>query len=162
MKTYHAPHAVLPRLLRGFSLVEAMLTIAVMGILTTLVVTAVSNASRDASRVVARQQQAAMQTALNAWVSSSTQTRDNNPASPTRGQLRSLETIRGIYNAATTTSARFNKIKDFLDDNTADHFLTYTTSTDKLKSEALTNAKLYLKLEDWGAGSYPKVTLNND
>ncbi len=144
----------------AFSLVEALITIAILGVISSLVVTVVTNASRDAARMVARQQQAAMQTAVAAWVSA--QSRDTDPLSATVGQMRSLETIRGLYNAATTTSARFNKIKDFLDDNTADHFLTYTTSTDKLKSEALTNAKQYLRLDDWSSGSYPKVSLINE
>ena len=143
----------------GFSLVEALITIAIIGILSGLVVTAVSNASRDSSRMITRQQQSAVQEAVNSWVTSGSNFRD-----PATGQLKSTESTRIAYNAASTTSARFNLIKSFLDDSTADHFLTFTTSTDKLKSEAMTNTKQYLKLEDWAAGglSYPKVTLNND
>ncbi len=148
----------------GFSLIEALITIAIIGVLSGIVVTAVSNASQDTSRMIARQQQSAVQEAVNAWASSASMMRaGSTDAHP--GQLLSVESTRAAYNAAATTSARFNLIKGFLDDNTADHFLTYTISTDRLKSEALTNAKQYLKLEDWAAGNaggYPKVTLNND
>lgn len=141
----------------GFSLVEALLTIAIMGVLTGLLVTAVSNASRDTSRTIAKQQAAAMQNAVNAWATSG-----SNMRSPTTGQLQSVESTRATYNAASTTSARFNLIKSFLDDSTADHFLANTSNTDKLQSEALINAKQYLRLEDWGAASYPKVSIVNE
>ena len=143
----------------GFSLVELLLTIAIMSILTGLLVTAVSNASRDASRVIAKQQASEVQSAVNAWVGSGANARD-----ATTGQLKSIESVRGAYNAASTTSARFNLIKSFLDDSIADHFLTYTTNTDKLQSEALVNSKQYLKLEDWAAGgaSYHKVALYSE
>jgi type II secretory pathway pseudopilin PulG len=53
---------------RGFSFVEAIFTIAIIGIMSSLVVAAISNASRDAHRVMARQQQAAVHSALTAWV----------------------------------------------------------------------------------------------
>ena len=52
----------------GFSFVEAIFTIAIIGIMSSIVVAAISNASRDAHRVMARQQQASVQGALTAWV----------------------------------------------------------------------------------------------
>jgi prepilin-type N-terminal cleavage/methylation domain-containing protein len=143
----------------GFSLVEMLITIAIMGVLTGLVVTSVSSASRDASRMIAKQQASEVQSAVNAWASSSANMRDTST-----GQLKSVESVRASYNAASTTSARFELIKSFLDDSIAEHFLTYTTNTDKLQSEALANSKQYLKLEDWAAGgaSYPKVSLYSE
>ena len=141
----------------GFSLVEALLTIAIMGILTGLVVSAVSNASRDASRAIAKQQASAVQNAVNSWVASSTNTRD-----PSTGQLLSVESARSTYNAASTSSARFNLIKTYLDDGTADHFLTNTANTGKLQSEALINAGQYLTLDTWAASGYPKVSIVNE
>ena len=81
---------------RAFSLVEAMLTIAIMGILSGLVVGVVTNASKDASRMMARQQQAAVQSAVDAWVAS--QMRDT-----TTGQVKSLESIRSDYNSRSTS-----------------------------------------------------------
>lgn len=151
----------------GFSFVEAIFTIAIIGIMSSLVVAAISNASRDAHRVMARQQQASVQSALTAWVLS--QTRVGSTA-----QFRSLENVRTTYNALNTTSARFNLLipnpaspdpnlrAGFLDQTTADHFLDYTTGTDKLKTTALDNAKQYLSLPTWQSGDFPRVDLVNE
>lgn len=148
----------------GFSFVEAIFTIAIIGIMSSLVVAALSNASRDANRVMARQQQTALNSALTAWVMS--QTRVGSSA-----QVRSLESVRTTYNALGTTSARFNLLvpnasssdpnarAGFIDQTTADHFLEYTTSTDKLKSSALENSKQYLSLPTWQSGDFPRVDL---
>lgn len=149
---------------RGFSFVEAIFTIAIIGIMSSLVVAALSNASRDANRVMARQQQTALNSALTAWVMS--QTRVGSSA-----QVRSLESVRTTYNALGTTSARFNLLvpnpsssdpnarAGFIDQTTADHFLDYTTSTDRLKSSALENSKQYLTLPTWQSGDFPRVDL---
>lgn len=146
---------------------EAIFTIAIIGIMSSLVVSAISNASRDAHRVLARQQQGTLQSALTAWVMS--QTRMGNTA-----QVRGLEDVRTSYNALSTTSARFNLLipnasspdpnlrAGFLDQTTADHFLDYTTGTDRLKTAALENAKQYLTLPTWQSGDFPRVELVNE
>jgi type II secretory pathway pseudopilin PulG len=151
----------------GFSFVEAIFTIAIIGIMSSLVVSAISNASRDAHRVMGRQQQAAVQSALTAWVMA--QTRVGSTA-----QVRSLESVRTTYNALATTSARFSLLvpnpnspdpnlrAGFLDQTTADHFLDYTTGTDRLKTSALENAKQYLTLPTWQSGDFPRVELVNE
>lgn len=150
---------------RGFSFVEAIFTIAIIGIMSSLVVAAISNASRDAHRVMARQQQAAVNSALTAWVMSQTRV-------GTTAQVRSLESVRSTYNALGTTLARFNLLipnptstdlnlrAGFLDQTTADHFIEYTgASSDKLKSSALDNSKQYLSLPTWQNGDFPRVEL---
>ncbi len=151
----------------GFSFVEVIFTIAIIGIMSSLVVSAISNASRDAHRVMGRQQQAAVQSALTAWVMA--QTRIGNTA-----QVRSLESVRIAYNALGTTSARFNLLvpnpsspdpnlrAGFLDQTTADHFLDYTTGTERLKTSALDSAKQYLTLPTWQSGDFPRVDLVNE
>lgn len=151
----------------GFSFVEAIFTIAIIGIMSSLVVAAISNASRDAHRVMARQQQAAVSSALTAWVMA--QTRVGSTA-----QVRGLESVRTTYNALPTTSARFNLLvpnasspdpnlrAGFMDQTTADHFLDYTTSTDRLKTAAMDNAKQYLSLPTWQSGDFPRVELVNE
>jgi len=135
--------------------------------MSSLVVSAISNASRDAHRVMARQQQAAVQSALTAWVMA--QTRVGSTA-----QVRGLEEVRLSYNALSTTSARFNLLVPnpaspdpslrvgFLDPTTADHILDYTTGTDRLKTAALENAKQYLTLPTWQSGDFPRVEIVNE
>lgn len=146
----------------GFTLTEAILTIAIVGIMASLVLSAISNASRDAQRIVARQQQAAVQNALNAWVMSQTRVSGSS-------QVKSLNDIRSSYNSVGTALARFNLLVPsgagtggYLDQTTADHFLEYTTNTDRLKTAALDQAKQHLELPNWAAGSFPKVDLVND
>ena len=151
----------------GFSFVEAIFTIAIIGIMSSLVVAAISNASRDAHRVMARQQQAAVNSALTAWVMA--QTRVGSTA-----QVRGMESVRTTYNALPTSSARFNLLvpnpaspdpsvrAGFLDQTTADHFLDYTTGTDRLKTAAMDNAKQYLSLPTWQSGDFPRVELVNE
>jgi prepilin-type N-terminal cleavage/methylation domain-containing protein len=136
----------------GFTLTEALLTMAIIGIISSIVVSAMSSAAKDASRMVARQQQAQVQNAVNAWISG--QTRDL-----ATGQVRSLESIRGDYNSRGTSLARFNLISGYLDESTADHFTDTTTNSDRVKSEAMINARQYLTLGTWVSGSYPKVEL---
>lgn len=151
----NASSPIAPRLASGFSLVEALLTIAIMGILSSLVVGVVSNASKDASRMMARQQQGAVQSAVSAWVSS--KMRD-----PYTGQVQSLESIRGSYNSVSTSLARLNLAASFLDDATANHFTSSTSNSGAIKSEALNMSSQHLELPNWDASSYPKVNLVND
>lgn len=149
----------------GFSFVEAIFTIAIIGIMSSIVVAAISNASRDAHRVMARQQQAAVQGALTAWVMA--QMRVGNTA-----QFRGLESVRAEYNSksiqdrfkllkpdptSTDPSTRFG----FLDQTTADHFIEYTTNSNQLQTAALYNAQQYLTLPDWQQGDFPRVDLVN-
>ena len=141
--------------LLGYSLVEALLTIAIMGILTSLVIGVVSNASKDASRMLARQQQGAVQSAVNAWVSS--QTRDT-----TTGQVRSLESIRSDYNSRSTSLARLNLVAGFLDDATSNHFTSSTTNSAAIKSDALTSSGQHLELPTWDVSGSPVVNLVTD
>lgn len=139
----------------AFSLVEAMMTIAIMGILSGLVVGVVTNASKDANRMLARQQQAAVQSAVDAWVSS--QMRDT-----TTGQVKGLEAIRADYNSRSTSLARFNLAASYLDDATSYHFTSSTTNSAYIKSDALTAVSQHLELPTWDMGSYAKVNLVDD
>lgn len=151
---------------QGFSFVEAIFTIAIIGIMSSLVVAAISNASRDAHRVMARQQQASLQSAVTAWVMAQTRTGSS-------AQVRSLESIRASYNALGTSLARFNALvpnpaspdvnarAGFIDQTTADHFLDYTTNSDRLLTAALESSKQYLTLPTWQSGDFPRVELVN-
>lgn len=149
----------------GFSFVEAIFTIAIIGIMSSLVVAAISNASRDAHRVMARQQQAAVQNAVTAWVMAQTRV---------GSQVVSLESIRTTYNGKGTSLDRFNLLvpypsspdasarAGFIDPVTAAHFLDYTTNSDRLLTSALENSKQYLTLPTWQSEDFPRVELNNE
>ncbi|MFC5454245.1 type II secretion system protein [Prosthecobacter fluviatilis] len=150
----------------GFSFVEAIFTIAIIGIMSSIVVAAISNASRDASRVMARQQQASVQSALTAWVMAQMRVSSNS------AQFQSLENIRVAYNAM-SVSQRFdqlvpkpnssdpNRRAGFLDQTTADHFADYTSNASQLQTLALYNSQQYLTLPDWQTGDFPHVDLVN-
>lgn len=150
----------------GFSFVEAIFTIAIIGIMSSLVVAAISNASKDAHRVMARQQQAAVQSAVTAWVMS--QTRVGSTA-----QYKNLESLRTYYNTIGTSRARFELLRPnasasdlnlragFLDQTTVDHFDDYTVSSDRLVTAALKNAGQYLTLPNWQSGDFPRCEMND-
>lgn len=157
----------------AFTLVEAIFTIAIIGIMASLAISAISNGARDSFRVMARQQQTAVQEALNAWVMS--QTRVSASGQET-AQVQSLESVRAAYNSLKVTSARFNKLKPdptntdpskragFLDAATIEHFEEYSADqgTDRLKTAALEGARQHLSMPDWEAGSEPRVMLMDD
>jgi len=151
----------------GFSFVEAIFTIAIIGIMSSIVVAAISNASRDAHRVMARQQQASVQSALTAWVMA--QMRVGSTA-----QFRSLESVRTTYNGYASSRLRFFKLLapdptspdpslrvGFVDQTTADQFTDYTTNDNQLQTASLYNAQQYLSLPDWQSGDFPHVDLVN-
>ncbi len=152
---------------RGFTFTEAIFTIGIIGIMSALAVSAISNASRDAHRVVARQQQGTVQNALTAWVLAQTRVAGSS-------QVRSLESVRTYYNSLSTSSARFalllpnpsssdpNSRAGYLDQTTGDHFLAYTTNTDRLRTSALETAKGYLRLPNWQSGDFPRVEMVNE
>ncbi len=163
-----SPSCRLPKLSRAaFTFVEAIFTIAVIGIMSALAISAISNGARDANRIVARQQQAAINEALTTWVM--TQTRVGNTA-----QMRSLNSLRNQYNALGTSLARFNLLvpnpasadvnvrNGYLEKTTADHFLEYTSNTNRLQSKALKGSGQYLTLPNWVDGGFPTVELVNE
>ena len=131
---------------RAFTLVEMLIVIAVIGIMSALVISAFSNAAQDTRRVVARQQQAAVQNAVNAWVNSVS-------------QQQGLAQTRTLYNLAGTSKGRLQLVKLYLDDATLSHFLSNTTNDNEVKSAHLSKTTQYLLLDTWNANSYPKVEL---
>lgn len=152
---------------RAFTFVEAIFTVAVIGIMSALALSAISNGARDANRIVARQQQATLSEALTNWVMAQTRV-------GTTAQMRSMKSLRNEYNSLTTTSARFNLLvpnlsssdvnarNGYVDQSTADHFLEYSSGTDRLYSKSLKSNKQYLTLPTWQDGSFPTVELVNE
>ena len=134
----------------AFTLIEVVIVIAIIGIMAALVISAFSNAAHDTRRVVARQQQAAVQSAVNAWVAA---TIDYNT---TVGQARAL------YNGEATSMDRVALVSKFLDETTYEHLVESTSVSSKVESQALSKTSQYLSLPDWQGGSYPKVILSSN
>ena len=146
-------------LTRGFTFVEALMTIAILGIMAAVLISAFSSAATDASRMIARQQQAAIQAAVNSWVNGDSNRVNVINATTGTGKLRTIEEIRTDYNSRITSLARLNLVAGYLDDSTKNHLFGYTTNSGKIKSEALSATKQYIALPDWASGDYPKVTI---
>ena len=141
-----------PKASHAFKFVELIIVIAVVGILTALAIGSFANGAQDAREIVARQQQAALQTSVNAWVAS---------------QLTTNATVSGVrstYNGATTSEARLTLIKDYLDEETYDHFWDQdlVQPSDEISSEATRKLGWHISLPDWASGSYPKVSLDKE
>src|SRR3954465_987184 len=99
-----------PRPSAGFTLVEALVTIAIIGIMAALLVTAFSNTAQDTSRMIARQQQAALQSAVSAWVNGDSNRSDVINATTGTAKIRTVEEIRTVWNGASTTFARYSLV----------------------------------------------------
>jgi type II secretory pathway pseudopilin PulG len=151
------------RTTRAFSLVEAIFTIAIIGIMSSIVVAAISNASRDANRIVARQQQATLNSALGAWVMGNMRV----VGGANDGQLRSIEDLRGTYNGQTTTLSRFLLVspdlgEGYLDETTRLHFIQNSANSGRLETAALISAKQHITLPTWQSGEFPKALLQDN
>ncbi len=150
--------------LTGFSLVEAIFTIAIIGIMSSIVVAAIANASRDANRIVARQQQAALNSALNAWVMGTLRVPRGES---NEGQVYGLEQVRSMYNGRPTSLSRLLLIspdleEGYLDEATRAHFIEHTTNSNRIESSALKLAKQHLTLPIWQTGEFPKAMLQDN
>ena len=131
---------------KAFTIVELLIVIAVIGIMSALVISSFSGAAQDTRRVVARQQQAAIQSAVNAWVTSS---------STTAGLSGSLS----LYNTAGSSMGRLNLVSRYLDDSTVAHFTLNSKTGGAVQSVALKKIGQQINLPTWVSSSYPKVEL---
>jgi len=128
----------------GFSLIELLIVIAVIGIIGALVLTSVTNATRDSNLVIARQQQVVLQEALNAWIVA------NSSGSKT------LQDARTLY-----AGNKLDLLKDFLQKSTYDHFKLYS-SGNNVKSDAMEKAGVSLQFSSWQDSSeYPYIEMTS-
>ncbi len=130
---------------RGFTLVELILVIAVIGIMSALIVAAIMNAASDSRSVLARQQQTVVQEALNAWITAKS------------SGTGSLDTAKTAYTAATN---RLALIQDYLDPITYQHFTNYSSNLIYPQSDAMAKTGQHLEFTAWGTNnSYPRVNM---
>jgi len=133
----------------AFTLVELLLVIAIIGIMSALIVSSVTNAAQDSRIVVARQQQVTLQDALNAWVARAS------------SGTNTIATARSLYAGAGTATAKLALLSPYLHPETYSHFTTYSTSS-QVRSEAMVKNGTYLQFSTWGtasSNSYPSVQM---
>lgn len=127
---------------KAFSLVEALLVVAVIAILSALIIPTLTPILRSSNESVARQQQAELQTALSNWISS---------ASSTGG----LAAARSIYNA---TEDKLTLLQNYLQTAT---FANLQASGNSVTSAALTASGASLQFSSWTVGESPSIVWVN-
>ncbi len=139
----------------AFTLVEMLLVIGVISILASLVISSFSDAAQTSRDVVARQQQAVWQSALNNWVDGKLGRVDTTISSD--GAAIGIEVLTAHYNSL-TTAARVALIYSYLDGASVAHFTEFSTGG-VIRSNSMQQTGKYLQLPTWGAGTYPHVDL---
>lgn len=124
--------------------------IAVIGVMSALVIASFSNAAQDSRSVIALQQQAVLQEALNSWIARESSVTGS-------GSLAGAKTV---YDAATTAAAKLALIDDYLDASTAGQFVAHASIGNALNSEVMEKTGQYVTFSTWPSGGYPKVELN--
>jgi prepilin-type N-terminal cleavage/methylation domain-containing protein len=125
----------------AFSLIELLVVICVIGILSALIIASISNASRDSRWTVARQQQATLQTALNAWVASTI----------------SIASARRQYNKADAIG-KLGILSNYFQPDTFADFSSNSTPTN-IRSRILSQLNYSLTFTDWNLTNQPSVQL---
>jgi len=138
---------------KAFTLVEMLLVVAIISILAAMAISNFSNASRDTREVVARQQLAVVQEAVNHWVNY-----EVGRVTSAGGTGKSVSQVMAAYNAAASTTDRFALFQKYLDEATRDS-LTVDVSAGRITSQSMRDVSRYLLLPDWATASYPKVQL---
>ncbi|MFT4637354.1 MAG: prepilin-type N-terminal cleavage/methylation domain-containing protein [Verrucomicrobiales bacterium] len=135
---------------RAFTLIEVIVVIAIIGIMTSLVIAVYRNVAQNSRVVVASQQQVAIQSAINNWITNETTT-------------KSMFSVKSDYTAtqtATGSQGILLKIQAYLDELTFTHLQANSPAgEDKIQSAALKKIEHYIQLSTWGAGSYPQVQM---
>jgi prepilin-type N-terminal cleavage/methylation domain-containing protein len=134
----------------GFSLIELLLVIAIIGVMSALVIASFSNATQDSRRVLVLQQQAVLQEALNSWIA-----RESSIIG-----TGSLASAKAAYDLTTTGLAKLALLDDYLDPSTAGQFVAHASVSNALNSDVMEKTGQYITFSTWPTGGYPKVDLN--
>lgn len=127
------------RSLVGFSLMEMLLTVAIIGVVAVMLIPAISPMKQGSSVQVARQQQAELQTALGSWIAA------------TSSAPGGLAAARGTYNSA---GSKLALLQNYLQPST---YSMFSGSGSGVTSDALTAAGASLQFSSWGVDDAPSV-----
>jgi hypothetical protein len=107
-----------------------------------LVITAITNSSADARLVIARQQQATVQEALNAWIAST-----------------NITAAKTAYNAASDASAKMGLIQKYLNTNARWMTTGLSYNSGSVQTENMKSINVSMSFGAWTSSTYPVVTL---
>ncbi|MCS7008677.1 MAG: prepilin-type N-terminal cleavage/methylation domain-containing protein [Chthoniobacterales bacterium] len=133
--------------IKAFTLVELLVTIAIISILASIAITGITNASRDSNIRLAEQQQAVLQTALTAWIVNSSNT---NGIEATRTNYLTL--LQGGH------AQVFQAIQIYLDPKIRNIF---NATSSGITSTALASAGRILTFTTWNGTDPPFVQQQN-
>ena len=130
----------------AFTLIEMLIVLAIIGVLAAIIISQIANATFETRRIVSRQQQVVLQTAVSSWIMQNTTTQP-------------ISAVQTAYNAASDSKARLTLVGGYLDPDVYAHFMAQTTDAAKVQSDAMKRAGKWIELPTWAAGSYPRVNL---
>lgn len=132
----------------AFTLIEMLLVVAIIGVMSSLIIAAISNSAADARLVIARQQQAVVQEALNAWISAQ--------SAGTAG----IPGAKSSYTAAGTALAKLALVQNYLEPGTYEHFTNFSTGDSAVQSDAMAKIGVSLVFSAWNSSNaYPRVNM---
>lgn len=135
-----------PEATKAFSLVEVLIVVAVIGILIAFVISSISGSSEYAHQVMARQEQAELQTALGNWIAA------------TSSSPGGLAEARRKY---TDEANKLLLLSNYLQDATFQR-LRLTSTGEVVRSPALTASKARLEFSSsWSTTDVPSVNWVN-
>jgi hypothetical protein len=123
-----------------------LIVLGLIGVLAAIIISQIANATYETRRIVSRQQQVVLQTAISSWIMQNTATQP-------------IAAVQTAYNAAEDSKARLALVGAYLDPDVYAHFMTQTTDAAKVQSDAMKRAGKWIELPDWADGSYPRVNL---
>ena len=126
--------------LQGFSLLEILVVIAVIGVMLTMALAYVVGAARTAKQTTARQQQAELQTALGNWIVAQS------------SGYGGLAAARTIYNES--GGAKLQLLENYLQAAT---YANLSGDGDIVTSDALDSSNAYLQFSAWNSGQQPAL-----
>ena len=127
---------------RGFTLIELLLVIAIIGVMSSLIVSSVINAASDSRAVIGRQQQVVLQEALNSWIMANS------------SGTNSLAHATNQY--TTDAGAMLAKLSAYLQPSTYSNF---SVVSGGITTEALNRSSNYLTFSTWNTTTNPTVEM---